>query len=124
MLCLTPVLLLYEPDDLDRFSDRQNLLDLLAEEDWNRDLNLCRHELRCVIHADAENPILKLPEIDRPELKGFVPLLACCGILFLLELRVNFNEKLFVGVCEFTLGDPQAQDLYVRVQHRQVHFSE
>ena len=124
MLRLTPVLLLYEPDDLDRFADRQNLLDLLTEEDWNRDLNLSRHELRCVIHADAENPILKLPEIDRPELKGFVPLLARCSILLLLELRIHFDEKLFVRVCEFTLGNPQAQDLDVGVQYRQVHFSE
>ena len=79
---------------------------MLAEENRDRNLNLRRYELGSVIHPEAKNTILKLTEIDRTKLEGFVPLLACCCILFLLQFGVHFNEELFVGVLEFTLRDP------------------
>lgn len=70
---LLAVLLFNEPYDLYRLPNRQDVLDLLAQEDWNRDFYFGRGHL---VIEHSKKVVLELSQVDRPEYETLEPLLS------------------------------------------------
>ena len=88
---------------------------MLSEEDRNGDLNLVLHQ-KLTVSAHAKEAVFEFAQIDGPKLERLLPLLACCSVLLMLQLRVDFDEELLVRIVELSIADPERQNLNVGVK--------